>query len=249
MITIEEFSAAITDAKPLFSELQNLYNSLPETLCQCEQPGVCCAFLPQMTWLEALQLIRVIQEMPADARTRIQLKFLEFYLTNPLRHSGCPYLEKGACRIYEWRPFACRAYGLWSAEFRKVRTEKSRQDGKTLLHMWQRFGLALPPEIVQFEIDYCGKVDCTADNGRSDVQLMATLQGIYKLDAMQAELQMKFENHYHSDVSLLLTALSLGYKKAVLGKFAVIKEMAQQGTAERLEQMLGKATAKVLVSS
>ncbi len=248
MITIEEINAAITDARPMFAELQKLYDSLPETCCQCEHPGVCCAFLPEMTWLEALQWIRAIQEMPADAQTPTLLKFLEFYLTNPIRRSGCPFLEKGICRIYEWRPFACRAYGLWSAEFGKERTEKSRQDRKTLLQMWQNFGLVLPPEIVQFEIDYCGQVDCTTDNGRSDDQLMAVLQEIYQLDAMQAELQMKFENDYHSDFSLLLTALSLGYRKAVLGKFAVIKEIVQQGTEERLVQMLGKATVEVLIS-
>ena len=249
MITIEEIKAAITDARSLFTELQKLYGSLPETICQCEQPGVCCAFLPEMTLLEALQWIRVIQEMPADVRTQTLLKFLEFYLTNPIRHSGCPFLEKGTCRIYEWRPFACRAYGLWSPEFGNVRTEKSRQDRKALSQMWQNFGLVLPPEIVQFEIDYCDKVDCATDSGRSDDRLMTVLQEIYQLDEEQAELRMKFENEYHSDVSLLLTALMLGYKKAVLGKFAVIKEIVQQGTEERLEQMLCKAAAEVLVSS
>ena len=246
MITIEEINLAIEDVEPLFSELQNLYGCLPESRCQCEQPGVCCAYLPEMTLLEALQWIRVIQKMPADTRTRILMKFLEFYLTNPIRRSACPFLEKGVCSIYEWRPFACRAYGLWSPEFGKKRTEKSRRDRKTLLQMWQKFGLVLPPESVQFEIDYCGKVDCTTDNDRSDEQLMATLQEIYKLDAMQAELRMKFENDYHSDFSLMLAALALGYKKAVLGKFAVIKEIVQQGTKERLEQMLSKATAEVL---
>lgn len=247
MITIEDINAGKKDVQSLFSELQNLYGCLPKTRCQCEQPGVCCAFLPEMTLLEALRWIRVIQEMPADARTRILLKFLEFYLTNPIRHSACPFLEKGACSIYEWRPFACRAYGLWSPEFGKKRTEKSRRGRKTLLQMWQKFGLVLPPEIVQFEIDYCSKVVCTADNDRSDEQLMATLLEIYKLDAMQAELRMKFENDYHSDFSLLLAVLAMGYKKAVLGKFAVIKEIVRQGTEERLEQMLGKATAEVLI--
>ena len=246
MITIEDIKTAITDVQPLFSKLQNLYGCLPETRCRCEQPGVCCAFLPEMTLLEALQWIQVIQQMPADARTHILLKFLEFYLTNPIRRSACPFLEKGTCSIYEWRPFACRAYGLWSPEFGKKRTEQSQVDRKNLLQMWQKFGLVLPPEIVQFEIDYCGKVDCTTNSARSDEQLMATLQKIYKLDAKQAELRMKFENDYHSDFSLLLAALSLGYKKAVLGKFAVIKEIVQQRSEERLQQMLGKATAEVL---
>lgn len=246
MITFEEIKAAIIDVKPLFSELQDLYGCLPQTDCQCEQPGVCCAFLPEMTWMEAVQWIRLIQEMPADARTKILKKFLAFYLTNPLRSAGCPFLENGACGIYESRPFACRAYGLWTPEFGKVRTQKSRQDRKALLQMWQKFGLELPLQTVEFEIDYCDQVFCTTEKSMSDSQLMDILQQIYELDQGLAELQTKFEAEYHSDFSFLIASLALGYRKAVLGKFAVIKEMVQQGTEERLEQMLGSAAAEVL---
>jgi hypothetical protein len=184
--------------------------------------------------------------MPADARTKILQKFLQFYLTNPIRPAGCPFLENGACGIYELRPFACRAYGLWSPEFGKVRTQKSRQDRKALLQMWQKFGLALPPQTVEFEIDYCGKVRCAAEKSMSDNQLMDILKNIYVLDRALPDLQSKFEAEYHSDFSLLIASLALGYRKAVLGKFAVIKEMVQQGTEERLGQMLGRATANVL---
>jgi len=60
MITIEEINADLNDVKPLFSELQNLYGRLPATDCRCDQPGVCCAFLPEMTWVEALRWIGVI---------------------------------------------------------------------------------------------------------------------------------------------------------------------------------------------
>lgn len=83
-----------------------------------------------------------------------------------MRPAGCPFLENGACCIYELRPFACRAYGLWGPKFGKVRTQKSRLD-----------------------------------------------------------------------------------RKAVLGKFAVIKEIVQQGTEKRLEQMLDKATPHLLGDS
>jgi hypothetical protein len=47
----------------------------------------------------------------------------------------------------------------------------------------------------------------------------------------------------------LIASLVLGYRRAVLGKFAVIKEIVRQGTEARLEQMLGKATPDVLISS
>ena len=246
MITSKEINAAITNVKPLYSELQDLYGCLPETGCQCEHPGVCCAFIPEMTWLEALQWTGFIQDMYADARTQILQKFLEFYLTNPIRHSGCPFLENGACGIYELRPFACRAYGLWSPEFGKVRTQKSRQDRKALLQMWQKFGLTLPPEAVEFEIDYCDKVRCATEESPSDSRLMDILEQVYRLDQALPDLQTTFEAEYHSDVSFMIASLVLGYRKAILGKFAVVKEIVQQGTEERLQLMLEKVTPKVL---
>jgi Fe-S-cluster containining protein len=249
MIAISDLDTAIHKARPMLESLQRLYQRLPQTGCQCEQPGVCCAFLPEMTWMEAVQWAGLIQAMPADGRTKILQKFLEFYLTNPIRPAGCPFLEDGACTIYELRPFACRAYGLWSPEFGKVRTQKSRQDRKALLQMWQKFGLELPPQTVESEIDYCDRVRCAAEKSMSDSQLMDILQQIYELDQALAELQTKFEAEYHSDFSFLIASLALGYRKAVLGKFAVIKEMVQRGTEERLEQMRSKATAEVVISS
>jgi Fe-S-cluster containining protein len=246
MIATSDLKTAINKATPMLESLQRLYQRLPETRCQCEQPGVCCSFLPEMTWMEAVQWIGLILEMPADARTKILQKFLEFYLTNPIRPDGCPFLENGACGIYEWRPFACRAYGLWSPQFGKVRTQKSRQDRKALRQMWQKFGLELPPQTVEFEIDYCDQVRCATEKAISDSQLMDILQQVYGLDQTLAALQSKFEVEYHSDFSFLIASLALGYRKAVLGKFAVIKEMVQQGAEERLEQMLGRATAEVL---
>ncbi|MDH3879412.1 MAG: hypothetical protein OET18_16345, partial [Desulfobacterales bacterium] len=71
MIAISDLDTAIHKAKPLLESLQRFYQRLPQTGCQCEQPGVCCAFLPEMTWMEALQWTALIQEMPADGRTKI----------------------------------------------------------------------------------------------------------------------------------------------------------------------------------
>lgn len=249
MITIEEINAAMTDVRPLFAELQNLYGKLPQTQCRCDQPGVCCAFLPEMTGLEALHWAGVIQEMSADERAKILQKFVEFYLTNPIRHHGCPFLQNGVCGVYERRPIACRNYGLWSPGFGKERTQKSQQDRIALLQMWQKFGLGLPPQMVQYEMDYCDKVRCLNQKVMLDSQLMDILQQVYGLDHALAKLKTKFEAEYHSDFSFLMASLALGYRKAVLGKFAVIKEIVRQGSEERLEQMLGKANAGVLFSA
>ena len=246
MITIEEINAAINEVKPLFADLQNLYDSSPETQCRCDQPGVCCTFLPQITGLEAIQWVAVINDLPEAARRDILRKFVEFYLTTPLRHTGCSFLSDGHCGIYPYRGFACRAYGLWSQKIGVKRTMENRRSREALLQQWQRFGVKVPPQRVVSEINYCDQVRCITEKKMSDSQLMDILQQIYQLDQALPDLQTKFEAEYHSDFSFLIASLALGYRKAVLGKFAVIKEIVQQGTEERLEQMLGKAAAGVL---
>ena len=75
---------------------------------------------------------------------------------------------------------------------------------------------------------------------------MDFLQQVYRLDQALPDMQTKFEAEYHSDFSFLMASLVLGYRKAILGKFAVVKEIVQQRTEERLQQMLHRVTSDVL---
>ena len=120
------------------------------------------------------------------------------------------------------------------------RTDQSRQEKIKLVKMWQRYGIELSPEAITGEMDYCGQVDCYSDVKISDNRLMEILQEIYLLDNELAELQTKFETAYHSDFSFLVASLSLSTKKAVLGKFAVIKELSQSGTEKHLKNLLSQ---------
>ena len=65
MISNGEIIEAAHKAQPVFEKIQSLYQQLPETICACEEPGTCCAFLPEMTLMEALQWFRVMQQMAA----------------------------------------------------------------------------------------------------------------------------------------------------------------------------------------
>jgi Fe-S-cluster containining protein len=246
VITKEDLVLALEIATPLFEKLQSLYQQLPDTRCNCEQPGVCCRFLPEMTTLEALQWVKVLRDLPDDELTEKLRAFVEFYFSNPARLTGCPFLNDGGCSIYKYRTFGCRAYGLWSQELGKVRTAESRNQKKELGAMWKRFGVDLPASVVEFEIDYCDKVDMVSGKDVTDAGLMDVLQQIYDLDQPLKELQAKFENEYHSDFSLLITALALGMKKAILEKFAVIKEIIQKDSEDRLKKTLEKISPQVL---
>ncbi len=199
--------------------------------------------------MEALRWIGVIKDLQQAAMREILRKFVEFYLTTPIRHTGCPFLMDGHCGIYPYRSFACRAYGLWSQKTGDERTRENRRSRKALLQLWEQFGLAVPAKMVTFEIDYCDRVYYDVEKPMSDGQLMDIFQQIYRLDQALPQLQTKFEAEYHSDFSFLMASLVLGYRRAVLGKFAVVKEIVQQGTEEHLQQMLLKATPDMLIAA
>ena len=238
MISAQDLIMTIAKAERLFPRVQSLYQQLPETRCACDQPGACCTFLPEMTAVEALQWIRLLQQMPDEVLLSTLKKFVEFYFTSLARSSHCPFLMEGACSIYEYRTFACRAYGLWSGKLGRKRTQQSRQEKKTLRRTWKQFGVDLPVHVVEFEQDYCDKVTPSSDDRMSDSAMLDLFREIYDLDQEVGSLQERFEQEYHSDFSFLLTSLVLGMKKALIDKLAVTKELVQEGTEVRLRRVL-----------
>lgn len=240
MITPRDIEAALHRAEPLLTEIQNLYNQLPDTRCECQTPGQCCVFIPEMTWLEALQWIAEIRRRPRIERVALIRKLVEFYLTNPVRPSHCPFLTNGSCGTYHQRTFACRAYGIWSHKTGRRKTKENRKAKIELLEAWKKFGVELPPEAITAEMDYCDQVEVCAARQPSDDKIFAVLEKVYRLDLDLADSRGRFERIYHSDFSFLMASLVLGSRKAVLGKFAVIKEIVQKGSDTRLMKFLGK---------
>ena len=159
MITKEDLVSALKTVEPLFEKLDTVYARLPETRCDCDQPGTCCRFLPEMTTLEALRWTKVLLDLPDDELVEKIRKFVVFYFSNPVKITGCAFLNEGGCTIYPQRTFACCAYGIWSQKMGRNRTRESRKDKENLRAMWKRFGIELPKEIVDFEIDYCTHVE------------------------------------------------------------------------------------------
>jgi hypothetical protein len=239
-----ELARALSAAAPRFETLEALYRRLPDTRCECDTPGRCCVFLPEMTLVEALAWIRRIGELAAPRRSALIRGFAAYFLTNPARFPGCPFRLEGKCGIYPQRTFACRAYGIWRKAAGAERTRRSREDKQRLKGMWQRYGIELPEDPAAREIDYCGKVRELGPRSADDRQLIDILQEIYDLDDGLGPLRERFEGDCHSDFSFFITALVLGQRQAVLGKFAVIKELVQQGSDTRLQKLLARVDAR-----
>jgi len=246
MITLEDVGSAMPVAERLFPQLGDLYGRLPETRCTCDQPGLCCKFLPEMTVLEALHWIRLMQGMSDLELTTTFQSFVKFFLTNPARLSECPFLKGGACTIYRQRSFGCRAYGLWDQEIGRIRTQESRDAKKALRQMWKSRGVELNADVAEFELEYCGRVQVVSGKPATHADLMALLQRVYGLAKPLGDLQSRFEQEYHSDFSFLLTSMGLGMRKTMLLKFAVIRETTDRGTETHLKRALDRISADSL---
>ena len=247
MLTIEDIKGAFIKGRKSFDDLQAHYRRLPPTRCECETPGMCCRFMPEMTFLEALQWIDAMSRLPSDHRSALIRQFVLFYLITPLRQPGCPFLGKGGeCTIYRERPFACRAYGLWGTAIGQARTEQHRDGKKAIIRNWRNLGIQIKEDAVAFEMDYCTRVHSNADRSLTDNDIMAVLNDVYALDDSVGIWRDQFETNYHSDFSYFLTALRFGARKAVLSKIAVIKEIAEMGTDKRLHKYLSQIDAAPL---
>ncbi|MBI4774556.1 MAG: YkgJ family cysteine cluster protein [Deltaproteobacteria bacterium] len=246
MISIQDLRETMPNAERLFPRVRSLYLRLPETRCSCDQPGVCCTFLPEMTAVEALQWFQLMQHMPDRILLSTLKRFMESYFTSLARLSHCPFLADGVCSIYEHRPFACRAFGLWSRELGRKRTQQSREEKDTLRGTWKQYGVELPAHVVEFEHDHCDRVTVESDERLNDSDLLYLFREIYDLDQEIGGFREQFEKGYHSDFSFLVTGLALGMKKALLDKLAVTKELLQEGVEVRLRRVMELASPEKL---
>jgi Fe-S-cluster containining protein len=238
MNLFDELQFSVRQAFPLFEKLSLLNKEIPETDCRCNTPGVCCGFLPEMTLIEALQWLGAIWRESHITRQAIVEKFVGFYLQTPFFSVGCPFLVNGTCGRYEIRPFACRAYGLWSQEVGIERTRQNAEVRKVHLDLWKRFGIVPSGGTLPQEMEYCTQVSCRTEKGVTDQLLMKTLEMIYHLDESFPVLREKFEKEYFSDFSFLVASAALGQKKAILGKYASVKEMLLLGKKERYWEIM-----------
>ena len=128
----------------------------------------------------------------------------------------------------------------------RSRTRESRKGKKALRNMWKRYGIELPADTVEFEIDYCVKVQVRPGKPVDDEAIMNLLTRVYHLGKPLGHLQSQFEEVYYSDFSFLLASLAFGMRKALLLKFAVIKEIVQEKTDRYLQQALEKVSPTLL---
>lgn len=135
-------TVATEDLMPVFQGLTNLVVSIGvekaeaagRTISCCAGCGACCRQIVPISAVEARDLARVVEQMPAERQARVRARFeaalARLEPTGLLARAGdlkpedetafglewfaqkvaCPFLEDEACSIHPDRPLACRQY-------------------------------------------------------------------------------------------------------------------------------------------
>lgn len=218
--------------------LKEAYARLPGT--RCRRRTHCCSLLPEMSLLEALAATQLLVEMKPEQRLRLSNRLLRYFFLNPVEIVSCPFLEDHNCLVYQERFFGCRAYGLWSRENYQEQTKRSRQAKLLSQQQWQRLGVVLPQEVVDFHLDYCPYVELEGDVFVNDELLVQTSDVIEAISGQLAPWHNQFSQEYFSDLSFLLASISLGLQQAIQLKFEIVRDILSTGNHEKVEDIADK---------
>jgi len=193
-----------------------------------------------MSLLEALSAVQQLLEMEPKQRLWMNRRLLRYFLLNPVEILSCPFLEGRNCLIYQNRFFGCRSYGLWTEEHYRKKAEQSRQAKTLSQREWQRLGVSLPQEIIDFHLDYCPYVASEGDELVEDKLLLQTSDRIEAISGQLVPWHDKFHQEYFSDLSFLLASISLGLRRAVQLKFEIVRHILNGGNKERVDRIVDK---------
>jgi Fe-S-cluster containining protein len=220
------------------SALKEAYAQLPDT--SCRRRTYCCSLLPEMSLLEALSAVQQLLEMKPERRLWMNRRLIRYFFLNPVEILSCPFLESQNCLIYQNRFFGCRAYGVWTEEYYRKKAEESRQEKILSQRQWQRLGVSLPQEVVDFHLDYCPYVELEEGASVEDELLRQTFNRIETISGQLVPWHDKFHQEFFSDLSFLLATISLGLVRAVQLKFEIVRHILITGNKERVDQIVDK---------
>jgi len=226
----------IKKAQQLLDPLRELYKKIPATTC--DRQARCCTLIPEVSYIELLHMVRALGRLPRDVRTEIMEKTIKYFFLNAVQIDSCPFLHHNTCRIYEDRPYTCRAYGLWSAAHYEILVKKSKKAKESIHAAWETLGVKLPLDVVAYQPDYCNRVTITSGNSITDAELDLIQTEIFSLERDLEQGMRRFTQDFLSDPSFFLTSAILGYQSCLIEKVAVVRECLSNKGSSRLKQLI-----------
>jgi hypothetical protein len=236
ILTLPVLKKLLEDSGLERQEMIKIYDRLPQTRCQ--RRTRCCSLLPEMTLLEAMQIIQKMVHEPSLLREIQIKKMIRYFFTNSLEITACPFLLGQDCSIYPDRVFGCRAYGLWSLRYYQGLVEKNSQAKAVIHQQWRDMGLTLPKEVLLFKQPYCQFVEIESSLTSFDEMLISASDDIEILSQTFNPWHRYFMEYCFSDMSFFLAGLILGPTKAVRLKFMIALEIVKAGNWNLLEEVL-----------
>ena len=218
--------------------LKETYAQLPST--HCRRRTHCCSLLPEMSLVEALTAVQLLVDIAPKQRLQVSKQLLRYFFLNPVEILSCPFLEGNDCLVYLERFFGCRAYGLWSRKYYQKQAKLSRQAKLLGQQQWQRLGVALPQEVVDFQLNYCPHVKAEGDVSVNDELLVQTSDVIDSISAQLIPWHDQFRQEYFSDLSFLLASTSLSLQQAIQLKFEIVRDILRTGNRDKVEHTIDK---------
>ncbi|MBU0514818.1 MAG: YkgJ family cysteine cluster protein [Proteobacteria bacterium] len=218
--------------------LADLYRRVPDTTCQRRTD--CCANMPEIEAVEFLNLYLTLRDLDPEERERRLVRTVIYYFSNASFIQPCPWLEGRDCLIYDQRPLSCRAYGLWSEDHYQAQVQASRRAKEHLAQTWQGLGIKLPHEVINFTPPYCRSVK-TVGQGIDDQGLLDVGAELAALGRRVFDTEGRWSEVYYNDFSFALTALVLGYQRALQQKVLITRELIKLDDSPNLRLLLPEA--------
>jgi hypothetical protein len=239
-MTQPEFSLArleglLSEAAPALTDLRTVYARLPTG--SCRRRARCCAFLPEMTFLETLSILDRLRSGSPLWRKSLIKKIVRYFFTNPVEISGCPFLESRDCSLYAERAFGCRAYGLWSPAYYQDLVDRNSRAKAAFGQEWHKLGVELPLEVLQYRPPYCRDL-VPAALPVSDELLIREAEEVETLAVTLNPWQRFLEEDCFSDLSFFMARWIYGPAEAVRLKFLIVRDWVQKKNQERLADVL-----------
>jgi Fe-S-cluster containining protein len=232
---IRELLAGSTEQRLAWQEASA---QLPAT--RCRRRTHCCSLLPEMNLVEALTAVQLLVDMVPGQRRQLSRRMIHYFFLNPVEILMCPFLEGQKCLVYQDRFLGCRAYGLWSKGYYQQQAEHSRKAKRLSREQWQRLGVSLPQEVVDFHLPYCPYVELEGDVSVDDEKLSRTSDMIEAISGQLAPWHNSFRQGYFSDLSFLLVSAVLGSRVAIQLKFEMVRDFLSTGKHQKVEGIADK---------
>ena len=115
---------------------------------------------------------------------------------------------------------------------------RNRQAKEVNRRQWERLGVPLSRQVVEFHLPYCTHVQVM---GGVEVNDGLLLEARDRLEALSRRLGLwheVFRATYFADVSFLLASFAFGLHQAVATKFSVVRELVTTGERGRLARLM-----------